>query len=55
MDLRMTWLAFKGLNWGTKGREEGKRGISEVSSSAPSCIVIMMHGMYDIGAADEAL
>ena len=55
MDLKMTWLAFKGLNWGAKGKGEGKRGICVVSSSAPSCIGIMMHGMNDIGVADEAL
>lgn len=55
MDLRMTLLAFKRLDWGAKGKEEGNRGIIEVSSSAPSRIGVMMHGMSDIDTADEDL
>ena len=41
------------MYWGAKGREEGKRGIGELSSSARSHMGIMMHGTSGIDAVDE--
>lgn len=53
MDLMMILTVSKRLDWGAEGREEGKRGISKLASSAPSHFGIMMCGMAGTGAADK--
>ena len=53
MDLMLLLTAFKRLDWGPEGREEGKRGIGKFSSSAPSHFGIMMCGTAGTDAADK--